>query len=85
MRLVLRNPFYKKNKFKNLFCYHKHLYGNKNFEFEILKDNYYWIESEISFKTNCDHERIQIIFGLFGYSVCAKVYDSRHWVDVLKN
>jgi hypothetical protein len=85
MRLVLRNPFYKQNKFKNLFWWHVHLFGHKYFEFEILRDNYYWVESEFEWTTKKDHAGTKLIFGIFGYSLCWTIYDSRHWVDVLKN
>jgi len=79
MRLTLNNPFYKKNKFKNLFSRYFHLYGNKYFEFELIKDNYYWFETEFSWTTKRDHAGIRISFGIFGYLISFNIYDKRHW------
>lgn len=79
MRLVVRNPFCKNNNFKNLFSRYCRLWGNKYFEFEILRDNYYLLEAEFSWTTKRDHAGIKATFGIFGYIISGNIYDSRHW------
>lgn len=79
MRLYLKNPFAKSNKFKNLFSRYFHLYGTKYFEFEILRDNYYLIEIEFRHTKKRDHAGINIVLGIFGYLFSIRIYDSRHW------
>ena len=55
------------------------MYGNKYFEFEILRDNFYLFELELSWTKKRDHAGIKIIFGVIGYSIAATIYDNRHW------
>jgi len=63
----------------NLFSRYCHLYGHKYFEFEILRDNYYLFELELTRTKKRDHAGINIYLGIFGYSLSAKFYDDRHW------
>ena len=77
--ITLTNPWARDN-FKNLFCKEEPLTLNKNYSFEILYHNP--MLAKLSFEFNWrgqDHAGPGFEFGILGYSIAVKIYDTRHW------
>lgn len=65
--------------FKNLKCWYGQLTNTTAWEIEILRnsDTLFKINMGIKWRGR-DHAGIHIGLGLFGYSIYAKTYDTRH-------
>ena len=81
----LRNPFFEEWKsFKQIRNWHGATpFKDKYWEFEVIKNGDI-VLFDFTVRTRCDHAGITLGLGLFGYSIHATVYDSRHW-DYEKN
>lgn len=85
IRLAIKHPRRKEN-FKNLFSKTKQLNKHKFFEFEIIRYKYYFFEFDlVTSWRGRDHAGPNLEIGIFGYSICLKIYDSRHWNHVTNN
>lgn len=76
----IKNVFYRKTNFKNLFNWSKLISKYKVFEIEVCRYNYFLLDVSIS--TCCsgsDHAGPEVEIGAFGYSMSLKIYDTRHW------
>jgi hypothetical protein len=76
IKFNIDNPF--TDRFANLVNRSGRLTENKAWEFEILKANCI-VNLSLDFTTQCDHAGLQFAFGLLGYEMCFKIYDTRHW------
>lgn len=79
--LVIRTPW--NVKFKNLCSRFGKISKHKAWEVEVIRDNILF-EFEFKFNLRGDHAGTKIGVGLFGHSVYAQYYDTRHW-DYEKN
>lgn len=80
LSINIRNAFYPKSNFKNLFCWSKRITTNKAVEVEVCRYNFFWLTLSIeTYFSGGDHAGPELEFGLFGYSVSLKMYDIRHW------
>ena len=78
-RIAVKSPFRKEN-FKNIFSKTVQLSRNKFFEFEIIRYKRYLFEFNLDINwRGQDHAGPNLEIGIFGYSVCVRIYDSRHW------
>lgn len=66
--------------FKNLYNRSGSMTVNKSWEFEIIRYSRDFIRLliDLSWKGR-DHAGPEILIGLFGYSLSAKIHDNRHW------
>lgn len=79
LNFYIYNPWYKEN-FKNIFNKTVKLSEYKVFEFEVTRYSYDLLGIHLSTKwSGGDHEGPRLDLALFGYSVSAKIYDTRHW------
>ncbi len=71
----LRNPF--SSRWDNIYNRSKVL-GKKAVEFEVYRDT---TIVSFAFRWNIrqDHAGMNLELGLFGYTVSAQYYDTRHW------
>lgn len=71
----LRNPF--SDRWDNIYNRSKVL-GKKAVEFEVYRDT---TIVSFAFRWNIrqDHAGMNLELGLFGYTVSAQYYDTRHW------
>jgi len=74
----LANPWAKEN-FKNLFCKGGLISKNTAWEVESIRHSWTLLEVSIAWSTRQDHAGPSIELGLLGYSISAKIYDTRHW------
>ena len=77
--ISIRNPFVDRNRFENLGCQSGMLTQHKAWEVQIMQT-----DALASFTLNIawrgtDHAGPSLGFGLFGYEVDFKIYDTRHW------
>lgn len=78
-RIAVKHPFRKEN-FKNIFSETAQLSRNKFFEFEIIRYRHYLFEFDLDINwRGRDHAGPNLEIGIFGYSICLRIYDSRHW------
>lgn len=82
--LRIKNPW-AKDDFKNIFCRERKFTKNKAYSFELLyqKSMLFSLSLRLNWRGS-DHAGPAIELGLFGYSVSASIYDTRHW-DYEKN
>jgi hypothetical protein len=78
LNVIINNPW-GIDKFNTLFCKHGKLLKYKAWEFECYRDRDMLVVFDMKFDRNCDHAGVRVGFGLFGFSICAQVYDTRHW------
>jgi len=79
----VRNPFHKKNDFKSLFEKGGKIYGNKNWEVQLVRCSYYLLELDLDLCfTGKSHAGPALQIGLLGFSASVKIYDGRHWDDL---
>ena len=66
--------------FENLYNISGNITVNKSWEFEIIRYSRDFVRLliDLSWKGR-DHAGPEILIGLFGYSMSAKIYDNRHW------
>jgi hypothetical protein len=77
--VAFRNPF-PHDEFKNLWSRAWKPFKNKAFELEITKYAYFFFEVniDINFKGE-DHAGPRFELNIFGWTVMASLYDTRHW------
>ena len=78
LNLSLANPWYKEN-FKNLFGKFGTLNPHTVWEFEVIRYSRTLFEVAFEWTVRTDHAGPHIELGLFGYTVSARIYDTRHW------
>jgi hypothetical protein len=77
--LFVNNPLSKES-FANLFSKSGALYGNKFWEFEILKLGGMLLDLTLAFHPRGrDHGGLKLEVGLLGFELSLNIYDSRHW------
>ena len=69
-----------KHDFKNIKCWFGQLAKNTAWEIEILRSSQrlFEISLGVTWRSH-DHAGSHIGLGVFGYSIHAKTYDTRHW------
>lgn len=77
--LAIKNPF-KCADFKNYVCYTKLIAKHKAFEVQVSKyaDNFLEFNLNLNWRGE-DHAGPSIEINLFGWTLCVKIYDTRHW------
>jgi hypothetical protein len=76
LRAQISLPF---DHFKPLGCISGKLFKNHAWE---LEHSYYsgsLIDFDINYSIREDHAGFDIVFGIFGYGVSFRIYDTRHW------
>lgn len=53
-------------------------FKHKYWEVQVMKDTTL-IAFDFRVNTRCDHAGVDLLLGLFGYTINAQVYDNRHW------
>jgi hypothetical protein len=76
INLTIRNPW--SARFEHVRSWSGKLFGHKGWEVEILRSDTI-ISVEVKFTVRQDHAGLTVEVGLFGYTLGAQVYDSRHW------
>ena len=76
--LRISNPF-RKEKFKNLKSRAWYLGYHKVLELELTYFSRTLLEVDAEWTFRQDHAGPGFNIGLFGYSLSAKIYDTRHW------
>lgn len=71
----LRNPF--SDRWDNIYNRSAAL-GKKAVELEVYRDTTI-VSCSFRWNTRQDHAGMQLELGLFGYTVSAQYYDTRHW------
>ena len=78
--ICIRTPWFTTPKLKNMFNYYCMIYKFKAFEFEVCYDNSKLLSIILHLQLRgSDHAGPYIEFGLFGFDVTFKIYDTRHW------
>jgi hypothetical protein len=66
--------------YKSLFCEHGKLLSNKYWEIEGIKDPQILLKLEVDISLyGKDHAGLVFGFGILGYEISFRAYDSRHW------
>ena len=81
LRTQISLPF---DHFVNLGSISGKLFGKKAWELEHTYYSGSLLDIDIGFSTSEDHAGFDFTFGLFGYGVHFRIYDTRHW-DYEKN
>ena len=80
LSFLLKNPFHRKNDFRSLFERGGRLFGNKNWEAQLVRYTYNALELEFNTNfTGSDHAGPSLSIGLLGFTASVKIYDGRHW------
>jgi len=66
--------------FKNLGCLHGSFTRHKHWELEHTYYSDTLLDFNFEISRHTDHAGIEFSIGIFGYSVAARIYDSRHWM-----
>lgn len=72
----LTNP--RSRRWRNLGSRTGPIWGRKYWQVQIMATADI-IAAKIEWTRYCDHAGLSLELGLLGYSVCAQIYDSRHW------
>lgn len=78
LNINISNTFFS-NSFRHLGVTYGQITNNKFWELEHFWDLDNIVLAKISYKTECDHAGLEIMFALLGYNVSFRTYDSRHW------
>jgi hypothetical protein len=81
LRFELTNPFDRWDYFRNLGSISGQIFEHKFWELEHTYYSPLLLDIEAHWKHKQDHAGISIGFGLLGYGVSFRIYDSRHWDD----
>lgn len=65
--------------FKNLGCLHGKLTQHKMWELEHTYYSGSLLDVTFRLTTRGDHAGLELVFGIFGYGVSFRIYDTRHW------
>lgn len=86
IHIQIKNLWQKRStKFKNLFCLTWLVTKYRVLELESYRHTNFLIELELSTDwSGRDHAGPELSIGLIGYTICVKLYDTRHW-DSEKN
>ena len=84
LRFELSNPVDCWEYFKNLGCVHGRIGKHWSWEFEHTYYSTLLVDIEMRWSRCTDHAGFDFTFGLFGYGVHFRIYDTRHW-DYEKN
>lgn len=77
----LRNPF-ACQPFRTVFCFAKQLTNHKFFELQFSRYAFNWFEVGVDLNwRQTDHAGPWLVLNLFGWTVDARITDSRHWND----
>jgi len=76
----LRNPW-SKGSFGSKYTNGGHIGGHKYWEIEVLEVGGTLLEVEFNISSHRDHGGVDASFGLAGYVLTLRLYDSRHWDD----
>jgi hypothetical protein len=76
LRFSINLPF---DHFKNLGSISGKFFKNKAWELEHTYYSGSLIDIDTSFSLNEDHAGFEFVFGLFGYGIHFRIYDTRHW------
>jgi hypothetical protein len=79
LNLTVGNPWDKSNDFNSLYEKSGLLSKFKAWEFQVMKYSGMYATVEFTFTHRCDHAGPSLEIGAFGYSIAAKIYDTRHW------
>lgn len=79
LRLELSNPVDKWEFFKPLGCVSGRLTKNKSWELEHSFYTGLIVDLDVRVTHNQDHAGIDITFGILGYGIGFRIYDTRHW------
>lgn len=83
LNFTLYNPAWW-NRFESLKTWHGSTpIPNKHWEVEVVKHRNL-VRFELGLTTQQDHAGLNLELGLFGYEICLRVYDHRHW-DYINN
>lgn len=76
IRFSLTNPW--SDRWKCIYAKSKRIGSNKAFEFNVYKTHDI-VEFDLTVTANCDHAGVNLLTGLFGYTIELHWYDTRHW------
>lgn len=76
INLILPNP--RSDKFEHVRAWAGTLIAHKAWEVEIYRSGIV-AEVEAKFTVHQDHAGLTLGLGLFGYTLRAQLYDTRHW------
>jgi hypothetical protein len=81
IRIELTNPFDRWDYFRNLGCISGMLTKFKAWELEHSYYSPLLFDFELRWTCKQDHAGISFGFGLLGYGISFRIYDTRHWND----
>jgi hypothetical protein len=70
--------------FKNLGTLHGKLFEHKAWELEHTYYGGSLLDIDITLSTKEDHSGFEFVFGVFGYGINFRIYDTRHWNFILE-
>lgn len=79
IRIELTNPFDRWDCFKNLGCVYGKLFKHRAWELEHTYYSPMLLDVDVLWNTATDHAGLAITFGLLGYGISFRIYDTRHW------
>jgi hypothetical protein len=79
IRIELVNPVDRWDHFRNLGCLHGKLGKHSAWELEHTYYSHSLLDIEVRCTHRQDHAGFEFGFGIFGYCVNFRIYDTRHW------
>ena len=79
IRIEIANPFDQWDMFKNLGCLSGKLAKYKAWELEHTYYSPMLADLDIVWNKHTDHAGVAVSFGLLGYGISFRIYDTRHW------
>jgi hypothetical protein len=70
--------------FKNLGTLHGKLFEHKAWELEHTYYGGSLLDIDITLSGKEDHAGFEFVFGIFGYGINFRIYDTRHWNFILE-
>jgi len=79
LRFELSNPFDRWDYFRPLGCVSGKLFWNLAWELEHSYYSGQLLDLDVRWTRQTDHAGIDIVFGILGYGIGFRIYDTRHW------
>jgi hypothetical protein len=81
----LRNPF-PCQEFRNIWCQGGKISDHKYWELQLSRYAFNWFELRVDLNwRQTDHAGPWLTVNLFGFTIDARIVDSRHWDDGINN